>query len=206
MVTGTRFSGDIDSTNIPPGIYWLNDIDSYTHASLTSQGYGPTWCMFYQSPCYNTQIIDTGSQILTRKYTGNPASWGRWSYIENYDNITSWVNSKIANKFHIYSAFPKTTVDANRLKITVPRSQYLFLSGLIISRYGVYAFNMSENGASPPVLSCSASKLFSTGETITTSVSSYTALFASSSTWNNFGVIFMSVTDPSNFIFATDKV
>ena len=74
--TDKAFTGDIDSTNITPGQYHLGSSSSYTHASITSNV--PEYCIFIQFSYTKLQVIFTGGNIFTRKYSGNPASWSTW--------------------------------------------------------------------------------------------------------------------------------
>ena len=75
-----QFTGNLNSTTISPGLYKLGAATSY---SGTKPSPNPTYCLFIQSPAYNTQIIIDGSEkiIVWRDYTGNPAKWGAWKKI-----------------------------------------------------------------------------------------------------------------------------
>lgn len=74
------FTGNLNSTSITPGFYRVGAGDSY---SGTKPSPAPSWCLFIQSPAYNTQIfIDASDKFIAfRDYTGNPAAWGAWKKI-----------------------------------------------------------------------------------------------------------------------------
>lgn len=75
-----KFTGNLNSTTIAPGFYHVGSSDSY---SGTKPSPAPTWCLFFQSPAYNTQIfIDASDKFIAfRDYTGSPAAWGAWRKI-----------------------------------------------------------------------------------------------------------------------------
>lgn len=71
------FTGNLNSTSITPGFYSVGAGNSY---SGTKPNPAPSWCLFIQSPAYNTQIfIDASDKFIAfRDYTGSPAAWGAW--------------------------------------------------------------------------------------------------------------------------------
>lgn len=74
------FTGNLNSTSITPGFYRVGAGNSY---SGTKPSPAPSWCLFIQSPAYNTQIfIDASDKFIAfRDHTGNPAAWGSWKKI-----------------------------------------------------------------------------------------------------------------------------
>ena len=70
-----KFTGNIDSTTIDPGVYCLEAANSYTHASLSD---APAYCTFIQLKPMTTQIIIQGDFILFRKRSGTPLAWWSW--------------------------------------------------------------------------------------------------------------------------------
>ena len=79
----------------------------------------------------------------------------------------------------------------NRGKITMTTTSYGHYVGLIITRYGVYGFDIYYgNTSSDPVIKAGVTKLHSyNSETLTASVSGNTAYFKSTLGWNEFNVI-----------------
>lgn len=68
------FSGDFNSTTIPPGIYRIRTKDTYSHGPKSS----PQYATFIQFFNYNIQYIIDGRTISMRKYVGSPAAWEPW--------------------------------------------------------------------------------------------------------------------------------
>lgn len=68
------FSGDFNSTTIPPGIYRIRTKDTYSHGPKSS----PQYATFIQFFNYNIQYIIDGRTISMRKYVGSPAVWEPW--------------------------------------------------------------------------------------------------------------------------------
>lgn len=72
------FTGNMDSLDIPTGVYSLGAEGSYTITNLPASTNVPTYCTFIQLPFFAMQVILQDTYVLIRKRTGNPPTWRSW--------------------------------------------------------------------------------------------------------------------------------
>lgn len=74
------FTGDINDTTIPPGIYMVGANTSYTHTDMDNGGITiPSYCPFLQLPYVSGQIFLT-NPLIVRKCTGSPSRWRTYQF------------------------------------------------------------------------------------------------------------------------------
>ena len=72
----SAFTGDIDATDIPVGVYQIAASSSVTNIP-GSFGYG----VFIQFPYYYCQLLINANNMLFRNRTGTPAVWNSWKTV-----------------------------------------------------------------------------------------------------------------------------